>query len=226
MKAIENYKCEPGKCLILRTCSADGTSYGGFRWPLEPGVAVEAPDWNPEPVCGGGLHGLLWGIGDSSLMDLRDDSVGIVFESDVNGVVSLGTKVKVKSAVVLCVGTLDEAANWLNAHQTNTEYVGYKGIRKGGHYSTLTGGYGSTLTGGDYSTLKGGDGSTLTGGYGSTLTGGYGSTLIILYWNGKRWKYKAAQVKDEDGDGQLEPNTAYRLDGDGNFVVAKDGRAD
>ena len=34
----------------------DGESYGGFRWAA-PGEWTEAPDWNPEPVCGGGLHG-------------------------------------------------------------------------------------------------------------------------------------------------------------------------
>ena len=31
-------------------------SYGGFRWnPV--GEWTEAPDWNPDPSCGGGLHG-------------------------------------------------------------------------------------------------------------------------------------------------------------------------
>jgi hypothetical protein len=36
--------------------SNDGKSYNGFRWqPL--GRWTEAPDWNPEPICGGGLHG-------------------------------------------------------------------------------------------------------------------------------------------------------------------------
>ena len=30
-------------------------SYGGFRWK-EPGEWTEAPDWSPEPECGGGLH--------------------------------------------------------------------------------------------------------------------------------------------------------------------------
>jgi len=41
--------------LMLR-CDNNGISYNGFKWnPL--GQWTEALDWNPEPVCGGGLHG-------------------------------------------------------------------------------------------------------------------------------------------------------------------------
>jgi hypothetical protein len=52
---------------VLRTCKADGTSHGGFRWP-ESGH-VEAPNWMPAKECGGGIHGLLWGRGDAWLLD-------------------------------------------------------------------------------------------------------------------------------------------------------------
>ena len=31
--------------LVLRTCFADMTSYGGFQWPNEVGAIVEATDW-------------------------------------------------------------------------------------------------------------------------------------------------------------------------------------
>ena len=44
----------------LRKITKDGkNSYNNFVWPLEVGAEVEAPDWNPEPKCGGGLHCLL-----------------------------------------------------------------------------------------------------------------------------------------------------------------------
>ena len=46
-----------GHALVLRTCAADLTSYGGFQWP-ESGVA-EAPDWNTHAAYGNGLHELL-----------------------------------------------------------------------------------------------------------------------------------------------------------------------
>lgn len=56
-------KAKPETVLVLRTCAADLTSYGGFQWP-ESGP-VESPDWNPIAECGNGLHGWL-GAGDLS----------------------------------------------------------------------------------------------------------------------------------------------------------------
>jgi hypothetical protein len=44
--------------------------------------------------------------------------------------------------------------------------------------------------------------------------------IAILHWDGKRYKARTAQVKDEDGDGELEPNTPYRLSDQGNFTRA------
>jgi len=49
--------------LILRCCEKDGTSYNGFKWPLIVGAHVEPTSWNPEAVCGNGLHGWPWGLG-------------------------------------------------------------------------------------------------------------------------------------------------------------------
>lgn len=50
---------------LIRTCdrNPDGTltspssETNGFKWPDSPGSVVEVPDWNPERMCGGGLHG-------------------------------------------------------------------------------------------------------------------------------------------------------------------------
>ncbi|MDF5919884.1 hypothetical protein P4133_10850 [Pseudomonas aeruginosa] len=53
-----------GTALILRTCSADLTSHGGFQWPDKIGAVVEAPDWKKDNRCGHGLHGWLFGQGD------------------------------------------------------------------------------------------------------------------------------------------------------------------
>jgi hypothetical protein len=44
--------------LMLRTCASGRKSYCGFQYPADREY-VAAPDWNPEPICGGGLHGLL-----------------------------------------------------------------------------------------------------------------------------------------------------------------------
>src|ERR1051325_4919442 len=49
------------KVVVLRRCNPDGSSSHGFKYPQSG--KVESPDWNPEPVCGGGLHGWAWGMG-------------------------------------------------------------------------------------------------------------------------------------------------------------------
>lgn len=60
---IHQWTNDDGEVLILRFSDPDGRSYGGFQHPMELGEFVTAPDWNPEPVCGGGIHGWAWGIG-------------------------------------------------------------------------------------------------------------------------------------------------------------------
>ena len=63
---------------ILKTVKADGSAYGGFVWPIEVGAEVVAPDWDPTPDCGGGLHGLLNGVGNGGLLNLRNNPNCIV----------------------------------------------------------------------------------------------------------------------------------------------------
>jgi len=54
--------------LLLRTNQPDGVSRGGFQWPHTVGAYIEAPDWNPEPKAGHGLHGFIEGTGNWSSM--------------------------------------------------------------------------------------------------------------------------------------------------------------
>ena len=205
--------------LVLRTCDQDHRSYGGFQWPeLGP---VECPDWNPSPVCGGGLHGLLWGAGDWTLVDISPDAVWKVARVLASEIVDLGGKVKFPRGEVVYSGTRDGATGYIVANG---------GTAKGCHWATLTGGDESTLTGGDESTLTGGDRSTLTGGYRSTLTGGDLSTLtggdesvISAYW----WDTDARKMRRVVGligqDG-LRPGIPYRLE-KGEWIEATEDTA-
>ncbi len=61
-------------------------------------------------------------------------------------------------------------------------------------------------------------GITLTGGDRATLTGGYGATLSIRYYdrNAQRYRIAIAYV----GENNIQPNVAYRLDDNGNYVQA------
>ncbi|MEN6533827.1 MAG: hypothetical protein ABFD89_09210 [Bryobacteraceae bacterium] len=188
-------------------------------------------------------------MGDASLMSFNPASKGLVVEADADCVVHIGGKVKVPRCVVRFVGTLVEAAAWINDRQPVATQGGYGSTLMGGDGSTLTGGYGSTLTGGYGSTLTGGDGSTLTGGDGSTLTGGDRSTLtggdVSTLTGGDRStltggdgstltggdrstlicrfcdgnRYRTKMA--EVGDGGLTPGVKYRLTEEGVFIPVK-----
>jgi hypothetical protein len=164
--------------LVLRTCAADMTSYSGFQWPAAG--SVEAPDWNPSPVCGGGLHGLLWGEGDGALLNWRPDAVWLVVEVEVADIVALGTKVKFPRGTVVYAGGRAGAIDYLTARAPRgvaivgaavttgdhgTATAGYRGTATAGGYGTATAGYRGTATVGDCGTAIVGDGGTATAGY-------------------------------------------------------------
>jgi hypothetical protein len=193
---------------FLKSLPANRRAHGGFEWPAEVGAIVEAPDWNPAPVCGGGLHGLIDGQGKATLLNTDADAVWYAFESvDADGRVSDdeavyvtedgGGKGKCRRAIVRAVGTRQQATGWLIAS-------GCVGV----NYGTATAGYRGTATAGDYGTATAGDDGT--------ATAGNGGTVILRRWNGHRYKYSVAEV----GENGIEPNVAYRLDDDGNFIKA------
>jgi hypothetical protein len=55
---------------------------------------------------------------------------------------------------------------------------------------------------------------------GSSQTWRCGEVLTAAWFNQTR----IAHIKDGDGDGELEPNTPYRLDDDGNFFAVKSAK--
>jgi hypothetical protein len=206
----------------MKTVDRNYKSHGGFQWPKKIGARVVAPDWNEQPVCGGGLHGLLWGCGDGSLLDWNTEAIGVVFSATGN-VVDINNKVKVRSGKVEYIGSIQQCAQYIYDHGgLGMPIVGlcFNGgdgsTLTGGDRSTLTGGYGSTLTGGNGSTLTGGNGSTLTGRDESTLTGGEKSILQIKYYDGIRYRIVTGYI-GEDG---LLPGVPYRLDGNRKFEKA------
>jgi hypothetical protein len=161
--------------LMLRTCKGDMTSYEGFKWPEEGWVSC--PDWNPSPVCGGGLHGFLMGEGNGGLIDWEKNTRWLICEIYNKEIVDLGDKIKVPRAKVIHVGTQRTATDYLLANgAAGKKVIGC--TLEGGDGSTLTGGCGSVLTGGDMSILTGGNWSKIVGGDGATIVGGYRSALI------------------------------------------------
>ncbi len=195
MKTISN------PTYVLRTCDNDLQGY------------VEALDWDPECICGGGLHGLLMGKGSPHLLDWDDEAIWQVVEVQEDTVVWIDEdQVKFPYGNVIYSGNRKDATDLLISLGADPKdvpgsfqiggdrsalYGGDFSTVQGGDFSTLYGGDSSTVHGGDYSTLTGWDFSTLTGGRGSTLTGrdwsnltgGDGSILHSGYWS----KFKAGK---------------------------------
>ena len=88
--------------LVLRTCSPDMTSHNGFKWPKSG--AVKAPDWNPQAICGFGLHGLLWGEGEGAHLNYSADAKWLVVEVSAKSIVDLKGKVKFPAGKVVFCG--------------------------------------------------------------------------------------------------------------------------
>ena len=199
---ITKTSTEPVTVLVLRTCASDMTSYNGFKWP-ESG-SIEAPDWNPKAECGNGLHGFLWGEGNGELANWDSDAKWLVCRVPADSVVDLHGKVKFPRCEVIHCGDRASATAFIAAN--------------GAAGCAIVGG---TSTSGDRGTSTSGDRGTSTSGVGGTSTSGCGGVIAITYWNGKRYKVRIGSVKDEDGEGELLPNTPYQLNERGEFVAVK-----
>jgi hypothetical protein len=150
------------------------TGYGGFRWP-ERGP-VEAADWDPRPVCGGGLHGLKWGEGSGLRVSWHDKAKWLVVEVVEGTEVDLGGKVKFPAGNVVFCGDRRGATDYILAHGgAGRAIVG--ATVTGGHGARVVGGDFAEVTGGDHATVIGGDSAVVTGGDHATVIGGCGATV-------------------------------------------------
>ena len=205
------------KHLILRTSDKNRCSYNGFQWP-ESGL-VEAPDWDPTPVCGNGLHGALCGEGVGGLFNWNTDAVWQVVEVEAGEIVDLGGKVKFPKGNVIYSGSREEATKIIQDRYPNAAVIG--GTATAGDYGTATAGYRGTATAGDGGTATAGDEGTATAGdrgtamagdvgtatagaYGTATAGAYGE-IRIRWWDGNRYRLAVGYV-GEDG---IQPNIPY-----------------
>lgn len=139
--------------LCVRCLEFDGSSHGSFRWlpdeiwsrvlrgeawELDEPLVVECPDWNPNPVCGGGLHGWPWGIGVG--VGRTPTPYALVFAADPTAVVQIDgdgdSKIKVRRARVVYVGHLADCMRytaagrvaWIEARSSGSaSATGYSG---------------------------------------------------------------------------------------------------
>ncbi|MGE0362760.1 MAG: hypothetical protein AB7R67_18755, partial [Vicinamibacterales bacterium] len=168
--------------LGVRFCATDGASSYGFRYPLTVGAVVEAPDWDPTPECGHGLHMWPWGFSVGEGAEPNWSATWLVLGALPADVVGIGGKCKVRRATVRYVGDWQGAAAhvlagqmaWVHAHAD-----GAASATGGRGAASATGGSGAASATGDWgaASATGGRGAaSATGGSGAaSATGGCGA---------------------------------------------------
>ncbi len=163
---MKDYKLKKDHVLVVRTCKADMTAYGGFRWP-ESGEVI-APDWSPEVRCGSGLHGWLWGVGNYSARIGEHDRKWLVVEVREEGIVDLDGKVKFEKGNVIFCGPWIGAFELAREHMPRPASPESSAAGNSGHASA-TGNSGHASATGDYGH------ASAAGNYGhASATGDYG----------------------------------------------------
>ena len=135
-------KLAKGEALMLRTCNADGTSYGGFKWPNKG--PVKCSKWDAKSVCGNGLHGLLWGEGKGSLLDWSETAAWLVVRIKEAQAISITDKIKVPSGVVEFFGSKVDAVAFIQKYAPAGKAV-VGGTATAGYRGTATAGEGGAI---------------------------------------------------------------------------------
>jgi hypothetical protein len=103
--------------LILRKCKKDGSSSYGFVYG-QTGDIVTAPDWDPTPECGNGLHGLKQGNGAWFLLDGHD---WLIIEAEEKDVVDIDfRKCKFRTGKIVYRGDEDGLHQYAAVMATNS----------------------------------------------------------------------------------------------------------
>ena len=187
---------------MLRTMDDDLCGYEGFQWRND-GEWTIAPDWDPAPVCGGGLHGFLWGEGNGSLANWEPDAIWAVVQIDTDGMVVLdnGQKVKVPTGLVIHTGTQKSATDKILALRADAGIDGIPVV------------IGARVIVGHGGTATVGDSGTAIAGYRGTAIAEDGGILLIKWWDSSASRYRIAT--GYVGEAGILPNTKYRCSDSG-----------
>lgn len=181
---------------MLKTVGAHMAAYGDFIWPQSG--PVEAPDWDPTSNCGGGLHGLLNGEGDGSLLSSKSDAVWLVCAiPDDAVVVDLDGKIKVNRCDVVYAGGRDGAIAHLES------LVGAHGPMV---FARRTAGDRGVAVAGDFGTATVGDDGVASAGYRGVASAGYRGTVMagdcgtisVAWHDGARRRIAVGHVGEDD----------------------------
>ena len=237
-KVLNELKCESSEIVyLLRTCDKDLKSYKGFQWPSSG--LVSAPDWDPKPECGNGLHGLLSGEGEGSLLNNEDAAKWMVIAAVKSEVVQIDRKVKVPRAYVVFVGSKKDATDMIVklcpgsacafATVTSGEYghsiSGYSGHSTSGESGQSTSGYSGHSISGDYGHSTSGNFGQSTSGYsGHSISGDCGHSTSGYYGRSTSG-YSGHSISGEYGH-SISGDCGYSISGDlGHSTSGYSGRS-
>jgi len=227
------------KVYVLRNCLEDMTSHGGFIWPKEG--HVECDDWLPTEECGNGLHGFLWGVGDTHLLYPQENCYWLIVEVDKDKIIDLGNKVKFPEGnVVFCTQDRDKVIEkmiTLGANPNTIMYnkitvgdncaaiVGNKGSATAGNNGTATAGYNGTATTGNYGTATAGYNGTATAGYNGTATAGNNGTATAGDRGSATAGYNGTATAGYNGTATAGDRGSATADNDGTSTAGDNGTA-
>ena len=231
------------KALVLRTSNADGTSYGGFKWPSEIGSVVKCDDWKPVAECGNGLHGLLDGWGDYGLLSSDYDALWQIVEVDREKCVEIDGKVKFESCVLKYSGEMAIAMTKISDYQIGLlmKMIDYNitsdsgdnsqlaasgdnsQLAASGNYSQLAAsGYNSQLAAsGNYSKLaaSGKNSIAVCAGLGGSVSAGEDGCIALTWLDEEKNRYRLEV--GYVGENGIKANTYYRLNDAHKFEEVK-----
>ena len=164
------------KVYVLRNCKENMSSYDDFVWPKSG--HVKCPDWSERKECGNGLHGFLWGIGDTTLLYPLTNCQWLIVEVDEDKIIDLGDKVKFPEGnIVFCTQSRDEAIEKMIEYGANPNTIMY-GTSTSGDFSTSTSGNRGTSTSGKYGKSTSGNcGTSTSGHHGTSTSGDFGTSI-------------------------------------------------
>jgi len=242
---VHQFADENGEVLVVRFVDKNGKSHGGFQHPLTVGETVTEPNWNTEPICGGGIHGwpLNIGMGDGKEPDWSALwQVYGVKPEDVVPNVGGGAKCKFRTGALRYIGDWRGALEFIRPtlirwtqqfrdnHATGdssaSSATGYSSASSATGDSSASSATGnrsaSSATGYSSASSATGDSSAsvVTGLYGRARAGKFGC-VSLAWWNSaqQRGEMRCAEIGCGDGsDGKLKADTWYELDDAGRFI--------
>ncbi|MGP8268925.1 MAG: hypothetical protein ACLQLH_02560, partial [Terracidiphilus sp.] len=124
---VHQWTHDGDEVLVVRFATKDGKSSSArlvkgqtvhaepFRHPMAIGEKVTAPDWDPRPVCGGGIHAWPWAMSLGAGKDPEWDALWQVYGVKPDDIVPVENdgKIKFRTGILRFLGTWNGAIDFV-----------------------------------------------------------------------------------------------------------------